>query len=109
MSDLGISHTTLYFDETSDFIVKDSILLNYVGNNEIVIIPEFIIEIAPYSFCNNKTVREIVFNSNIKKIGEFAFYSSSLEKIKLPDDILVIGESAFEKTLYLKNIIIPAS
>ena len=36
-------------------------------------------------------------------------YSSSLEKIKLPDDILVIGESAFEKTLYLKNIIIPAS
>ena len=109
LSDLGISHTTLYFDETSDFIVKDSILLNYVGNNEIVIIPEFIIEIAPYSFCNNKTVREIVFNSNIKKIGEFAFYSSSLEKIKLPDDILVIGESAFEKTLYLKNIIIPAS
>ena len=109
LSDLGISHTTLYFDETSDFIVKDSILLNYVGNNEIVIIPEFIIEIAPYAFCNNKTVREVVFNSNIKKIGEFAFYSSSLEKIKLPDDILVIGESAFEKTLYLKNIIIPAS
>ena len=109
LSDLGISHTTLYFDETSDFIVKDSILLNYVGNNEIVIIPEFIVEIAPYAFCNNKTVREVVFNSNIKKIGEFAFYSSSLEKIKLPDDILVIGESAFEKTLYLKNIIIPAS
>lgn len=106
--DLGIPHTTLNFDQSSDFIIKDSILLNYVGDNEIVIIPEFIIKIAPYAFCNNKKVREVVCN-NIKEIGKFAFYSSSLEKIKLPDDILIIGESAFEKTFYLKDIIIPSS
>ena len=106
---LGIPHKTLYSDEAADFIVNDSVLLNYIGDNEIVVIPDLITEIAPYAFCNNKTIKEVVCNNNIEKIGEFAFYSSSLQKIKLPADILIIGESAFEKTLHLKNIIIPAS
>ena len=55
-------------------------------------------------------IRHVVFNDDITRIGNYAFYScSSIESVELPKNLKVIGESAFLGCVSLKAIDFPES
>lgn len=49
----------------------------------------------------------VILLNNIKQIGEFAFSSSGIESIEIPDSVTIISERAFTRCSSLKSIIIP--
>ncbi len=55
------------------------------------------------------TATQIQVHENTKFIYNHAFYRSNIQKIQLPNGLLGIGESAFEKCFQLTDIYIPNS
>lgn len=58
---------------------------------------------------NNNDVKSISIPDNIIKISSYAFYSSSLTTVDIPNSVIYIGESAFSRCSELTNITIPSS
>lgn len=73
-------------NENGHFVVEDSKLITYIGEDLHVIIP-----------------------SGIRIIGEDAFYDSKIESVTIPESVLVIEESAFEDCKNLTYISVPSS
>ena len=72
-----------------------------------VIIPEGAQSIEKMAFASCASLKEISLPDSIKTIGNSAFYNSALERIKLPNNLTVIEESAFSSCDYLSQIVIP--
>lgn len=49
----------------------------------------------------------VILLNNIQQIGEFAFDSSGIESIEIPDSVTTISECAFRSCSRLKSVIIP--
>lgn len=49
----------------------------------------------------------IILLNNIQQIGDWAFSSSGIESIEIPDSVTIISEHAFMRCYSLKSIIIP--
>ena len=65
-------------------------------------------EIRPAMFRYASNIVDITIPGNIKKIGDFAFFGSSLQNVQLEDGVEVIGEAAFAQT-DVREINLPAS
>ena len=70
-----------------EFIIENGVLLRYLGKKKILSIPSCVHTIGRYAFGGCET----------------------LEKVTVSDGITAIGEGAFMKCWYLKEIIIPES
>ena len=65
---------------------------------------------ASPSFSNNKSLKEVVFGSNVTTIGDWAFFGcSGLTSITIPNSVTTIGYGAFENCSNLTDITIPNS
>ena len=127
----------------TDFFCDDNgngelVLVEYLGNEEIVVIPEKIngkpiVTIGQLVFANKEnlkavkvsnSVRElkkgafsssnnieiVVLGNSVESIGEACFLKcSSLKEVVLNDGLLSIGELAFSYSTNLKSISIPSS
>lgn len=85
-----------------DFYILDStILLHYAGDEETVVVPEEIKEIADCAFLPNNIMEEsrvqkVVLPQSIKKIGKKAFsYCLNLKEVNLPNGLEEIDDKAF--------------
>jgi len=67
-------------------------------------IPDKVTTIADYAFSSCKNLSEISYSSNLKSIGTFAFYNSSLRSVHIASHILSIGYSAFHDCQNLTDI-----
>ena len=67
-----------------NFIIKNTVLTKYIGNEKTIVIP-----------------------GDVEKIGKEAFYESSVEKVIIEDGVKVIGESAFCGCGKLTEIVLP--
>ena len=54
-------------------------------------------------------IKNVEINYGITSIGDFAFYSSDIEKFIVPASVTSIGKGACGACIYLTNITIPAS
>lgn len=84
-------------------------LLGYLGNENIINIPDNVETIKSLAFYDNKDIEEIIFskNSKLKSIGDSAFSGCvNLEKFVFPTTIETLGYSVFAGTK-IKEIIIP--
>jgi hypothetical protein len=70
-----------------------------IGGNDVM--PNFEKGEAPWLAYDN--VKEIVFGSNIRQLGENAFAGLNVEKITLHNKIVSIPRSAFEDSAYWNN------
>lgn len=99
----------MHIIENNVFISVDDEL-----QEEIIVIPEGITEIADnafsaeYSGCKN-CIKEIIFPSTLKKIGKEAFYNLSVKQYTLPEGLIEIGERAFGGNKNVEELIIPKS
>ena len=56
---------------------------------------ETVMSVASSAFFGNGKIREVILPDTVKSIGNYAFYSSSLEKITIPKGVTSIGECVF--------------
>ena len=79
-------------------------------------IADSVISVGEYSFgwtsfnhILNDSLQEIQIPQSVTYIEKKAFYSSYIERIVIPDNIVTIKESTFENCSELNTVIIPAS
>lgn len=97
--------------EAKDFVIENTVLVNYTGDEETVTVPDNITAIGTGAFKNNTTVKNIILPGGITNIGSYAFSGcSALESVNLPENLIIIGEYAFYKCVsFTGDLSIPDS
>lgn len=84
------------FDVTEDFLIKDGVLIAYLGDNGVVAIPDEVSAIGDYAFCNYQGLTEIFFPDGVLSVGDYAFQNcSGLQTMTISDEVTCIGTYAF--------------
>jgi hypothetical protein len=63
-----------------------------------------ITEIGDYLFYNCKSLKSVTFGPSLKSIGDYAFYSTGITNLYLPDSLQTIDEEAFYNCKSLKSV-----
>ena len=100
ISDKAVSVSGNVFNEALDVYTKDT--------NGILIMPQYIKEIATSAFDSNKQFKEIILPEGLTKIGDTAFALCGATKINMPSSIKEIGSYAFASA-YLEEFKAPNS
>ena len=109
----GIS-ITKYIGSALDLIVPEK--LNGVNVVEIgqkafsekpirsIRLPVHLKRVGPKAFLMCKELNSVFFNKEIKEIGSFAFSGCNLVRLQLPNNISIIGSSAFSWNLKMRSV-----
>lgn len=73
------------------------------------VIPEGVKYLNWYSFSGRKGLEYIVIPEGLEHVGNRTFLKTDLHSVTLPSTIKIIGENAFERCGYLKEIVINTS
>lgn len=65
-----------------------------------VILPQNLKVLYPESFSYNRSLKEINLPQGLERIEEWAFVSTSLKKVYIPDTVTYIGDNSFDDTAY---------
>lgn len=94
----------------TDLIIKDGVLIKYIGNKSTLELPENIHTIGPGAFRSNSVLNKIILSESIKAINNNAFENcSNLEEIFFTKGLKEIGEYVFAHCIKLKNCELPDS
>ena len=111
----GLTDIIYYILSNNDFyisnytIFSNENLLYYFGIDNIYIIPNGIESIGS-AFCDCIFLKQIYLPNSIKYIGMLAFAGcKSLNKINIPESVVLIDQFAFLDCISLEKIIIPDS
>ena len=98
----------IYFAQASssgDFNIVDGVLYGYSGNDESVLVPAEVRDVAREAFRGNAFISELEFAGNTVTIGESAFRDCPrLSSVVIPDSVTDIGVSAFESCPALTEV-----
>lgn len=98
--------TEWYEEHKQDYVISGTTLVSYKGNDEIVTVPYNCTMIADGAFKNNKKIKTVYIEKDIKTIGKNAFAGcTSLENVVVGDGVgtVKIGKDAFTGTPWLAN------
>ncbi len=85
-------------------------LINYIGSEINITIPNSVTTIGNYAFSLCTSLISIVIADSVTSIGDRAFYDcTSLTSIVIPDSVTTIGKFAFYECTSLTSITIPDS
>lgn len=91
-----------------NFRVSGTILLQYLGAESRVVIPEGITRIAEEAFAGIETIDKVILPESLREIGAEAFRGCLLmQTIALPNGLCRIGVGAFEGCVKLLRMEIP--
>lgn len=91
-----------------NFRVSGTILLQYLGAESRVVIPEGITRIAEEAFAGIETIDRVILPESLREIGAEAFRGCLLlQTIALPGGLCRIGAGAFEDCVKLLRMDIP--
>lgn len=98
----------IYFAQASsagDFNIVDGVLYSYGGNDESVVIPAEVRDVARDAFRGNAFISKLSFAGAPVTIGESAFRECPrLTYVTIPDSVTDIGDSAFESCPALYDV-----
>lgn len=61
--------------------------------------------IKDYALYTNRTIKNVIFNDSLEKIGKYAFYNvNSIEELTFPSSLITIDDYAFKQNAALKTI-----
>lgn len=105
--DDGVFNTTEWYEaHKQDYVISGTTLVSYKGSDEIVTVPYNCTTIADGAFKNNKTIKTVYIEKDIKVIGESAFEGcTALENVIVGAGAgdVKIGKNAFAGTPWLIN------
>lgn len=95
--------------EILGFVIKDNVLEEYYGSDEVVTIPEGVTRIEEDVFADKEITKVIIPNS-VKEIGEAAFRKCFfLSEVIFGTSLTKIESSAFDKCIALEKLSVPPS
>ena len=96
--------------DKAGMVIMGNKLLDYVGTEDTVVIPQGVREIGASAFDNNMTVKSITIPDSVKVIGPNAFkWCTRLREISIPKGVEKIYSYTFCNCRDLKNVDIPDS
>ena len=91
-----------------DFVYDGSTLVKYIGNEQVVTLPNDITEIGKDAFAGNTSVAKVVIPDSVRTIDFAAFLNcTNLQIVSMPQSVRTIGSSAFSGCKNLYSISIP--
>lgn len=79
-----------------DFIIENGILKEYVGDDEVVIVPEEVVQIGERAFSDREDITDVKLPDGVTSIGNSAFSGCvALCGINMPESLAFIGNNAF--------------
>lgn len=91
------------------FIIKDGVLVDYLGDLSEVVIPDGVVSIGPMAFWNKRMI-SVVIPDTVTEIGDEAFLDcTSLKSVVIPESVTSIGNRAFNYCKKLSKVSIPKS
>ncbi|MGN0482627.1 MAG: leucine-rich repeat protein [Lachnospiraceae bacterium] len=101
---------------SSDFEIKDGVLLWYRGTAESVVIPDGVTKIGQYAFSEKKNgkkgnphLRQVTIPGSVKSLGSSFFHCQNLEKAIIKNGTEKIGSNCFLGCKKLTEVNIPES
>ena len=89
---------------TDEYVTLGSVLLCYNGTSSSVTLPDSVTCVAPYAFLRNTKLATFKAGSNLRTIGEGAFYEcSALSTVSIKNSVSFIGADAFKGTKWLAS------
>ncbi len=90
------------------FIIKDGVLEQYDGSDEVVVIPEGVTRIAEKAFEENETITEVIMPDTVTSIESYAFKKcGNLKKVAFSPALETIEYGCFEECRALKAAHLP--
>ena len=89
-------------------IVGDSVLLKYNGSSSRVVIPNTVKHISA-AFMGNENIKDVTVPDSVYTVGCAAFSSSTVLKVELGNNVVLIDDSAFSYCYDLHYINMPES
>lgn len=87
----------------SDFVIENSVLISYTGNDPDVVLPDNVTAIADGAFCDNQTLQSISAPS-VTSIGDRAFENCTALQSASFSEALEIGDYAFRNCANLEQL-----
>lgn len=82
--------------KSDSFIISGTKVVEYIGNDAKVVIPEGVTELSPCLFWDNQKIEEVVLPESLVSLGGDTFYNcSNLKKINIPKNVRFIGNNPF--------------
>lgn len=99
-----IENGFVYSDATKKY------LQSYIGNDEVVVIPNTVTSINDGAFAFNESLISVIIPDTVTHIGKFAFAEcNKLRFVKLPNNLTIISDGVFVSCSKLEYIDIPKS
>ena len=102
VSDSDDSSASITDDWTFDVNSK---VLYYKGGT---VMPDYTSTDNPIVALNASSASWVEFDTDVKNIGDFAFYGSSLNSVTIPDSVKSIGKASFGLCYRLKTVDLPS-
>ena len=89
---------------------RQATLVRYNGSGDTVELPDYfqgypVTVIDRNAFCENKSIKTIVFSNTNTTVEEYAFMNcTSLETVYIPENVVSFGDRAFAGCTSLKNV-----
>lgn len=99
---------TIHQQVLGNFRISKTILLNYLGDESRVLVPDGITCIAEEAFAGKESIDRVILPDSLEEIGEGAFRDCLLlQTIPLPPGLRRIGEGAFAHCVKLLSVTLP--
>lgn len=90
-----------------DFIIKDGVLVEYIGDSEEVFVPSSVHSIGTQAFMNNNKIKSVFLPPCVKEVGVAAFYGCTSLVSFVASGITLIDKAAFQGCLRLSTAHLP--
>ena len=93
-----------------DFVIKNNVLIKYLGTGGEIVFPPEVTSISPYAFDTCEKYTRIIVTDGMTAINDMAFARChSLAEIMIPNTVTTIGTNAFSGCSRLTKVTLPKS
>jgi hypothetical protein len=86
------------------FLIVNGDLIQYLGNEERVVVPENVTEIQGSVFKDHSEIKEIILPEKLCRLGDHAFVGCNITEITIPQNVKSVSDNSFVGCKKLKKV-----